>query len=285
MATDLDHNLLDSLHLSDDLEATDEGQGGAADTLLGERDELDGGVVEHGSDEGEDADENIDDDTIFAPRARARSQDQSNHEASRSKPRFPPTSPRSDTAALEAELGTLHNINGTLQTVLSSLRTAQSNTHTLHTSIAASTALLDTWTRILGQTEHNQRLILSGRWGGASEDIAAVEREEREQEEAERRRAAELERDRRAREARQARLQLEAEGRGAGDKRRTTGYTGSRAGARTTQRTGASTSTAGTSSVGRGAGYGGVGGQRGIGRGSSATRRPSGVVRGRGRTT
>lgn len=37
--------------------------------------------------------------------------------------------------------------------------------------------LLITWTRILSQTEHNQRLILNPTWQGASQDISDMEKE------------------------------------------------------------------------------------------------------------
>lgn len=37
--------------------------------------------------------------------------------------------------------------------------------------------LLNTWTRILSQTEHNQRLILNSHWLGASQDVADLENE------------------------------------------------------------------------------------------------------------
>ena len=37
--------------------------------------------------------------------------------------------------------------------------------------------LLNTWTRILSQTEHNQRLILNPSWQGANTDIAEAENE------------------------------------------------------------------------------------------------------------
>lgn len=45
-----------------------------------------------------------------------------------------------------------------------------------HTVRDAST-LLQTWTRILSQTEHNQRLILDPSWRGASQDLADLENE------------------------------------------------------------------------------------------------------------
>lgn len=54
--------------------------------------------------------------------------------------------------------------------------------------------LLNTWTRILSQTEHNQRLILNPEWKGATQDLQDAENETlRRQQEAERR-AADLER-------------------------------------------------------------------------------------------
>ena len=37
--------------------------------------------------------------------------------------------------------------------------------------------LLNTWTSILSQTEHNQRLILDPSWHGASQDIVNIEKE------------------------------------------------------------------------------------------------------------
>lgn len=56
--------------------------------------------------------------------------------------------------------------------------------------------LLNTWTRILSQTEHNQRLILNKDWNGATKDLEEIEAEnlerelarQRERDEAERRR-------------------------------------------------------------------------------------------------
>jgi len=66
-------------------------------------------------------------------------------------------------------------------------------------TVNAASTLLDTWTRILSQTEHNQRLILNPGWQGASQDQADHEQEvyarrqaaeRRELEEQERRAAA-----------------------------------------------------------------------------------------------
>ena len=59
--------------------------------------------------------------------------------------------------------------------------------------------LLNTWTRILSQTEHNQRLILNTNWYGTNQDMSNIENENiskqqekdrRELEEAQRREAS-----------------------------------------------------------------------------------------------
>lgn len=61
-------------------------------------------------------------------------------------------------------------------------------------TVENASTLLNTWTRMLSQTEHNQRLILNPNWNGATQDLAEIENEAlRKQQEAERR-AAELER-------------------------------------------------------------------------------------------
>ena len=48
---------------------------------------------------------------------------------------------------------------------------------TVNNTVSATSQLLNTWTRILSQTEHNQRLILDPSWQGASQDIADIEEE------------------------------------------------------------------------------------------------------------
>ena len=48
---------------------------------------------------------------------------------------------------------------------------------TVDQTVKATSTLLNTWTRILSQTEHNQRLILDPTWQGASQDIADIEAE------------------------------------------------------------------------------------------------------------
>ncbi|KAL9583975.1 MAG: hypothetical protein Q9212_002397 [Teloschistes hypoglaucus] len=66
-------------------------------------------------------------------------------------------------AALRKELAGLRTINQTIEGAIDGLERARSN--------------MDTWTRILSQTEHNQRLILDPSWRGASQDLADMENE------------------------------------------------------------------------------------------------------------
>jgi len=54
--------------------------------------------------------------------------------------------------------------------------------------------LLNTWTRILSQTEHNQRLLLNPGWKGATQDLADIENEALQKQQEAERRAAEAER-------------------------------------------------------------------------------------------
>jgi thioesterase domain-containing protein len=70
-------------------------------------------------------------------------------------------------------------------------------------TVGAASTLLDTWTRILSQTEHNQRLILDPSWQGASQDMADLEAEAQAKQQAVIRREAE-EQERKATAARKA---------------------------------------------------------------------------------
>lgn len=108
-------------------------------------------------------------------------------------------------AALRAELQTVRDINEVISGVLRSLERAKGNMEvgklqhfdrlrllmarqTVSQTVGSSSILLDTWTRILSQTEHNQRLILNPSWQGATKDIADIENEALlKQQEAERR--------------------------------------------------------------------------------------------------
>lgn len=58
-------------------------------------------------------------------------------------------------------------------------------------TVASASTLLNTWIRILSQTEHNQRLILNPAWQGASQDVAELEHELMMRQQAEQRRELE----------------------------------------------------------------------------------------------
>lgn len=60
--------------------------------------------------------------------------------------------------------------------------------------MSSASTLLNTWTRILSQTEHNQRLILNPNWQGASQDVVDIGNEAVLKAQAAERRAAEEER-------------------------------------------------------------------------------------------
>lgn len=140
---------------------------------------------------------------------------------------------------------------------------------TVHRTVTSATTLLQTWTRILSQTEHNQRLILNPGWNGASQDLADIETEALQQQQAAKRR--ELEEQAR-REAAQRKAEEE-------ERRRVAAEVGKGTRGRGSTR-GRVSSTASSST--RGSGYVGVGGQGGRGamRGSSSSRAGSGIGRG-----
>ncbi|KAF3026384.1 hypothetical protein E8E14_009049 [Neopestalotiopsis sp. 37M] len=113
-------------------------------------------------------------------------------------PRTDPLSNSSDPAtreeALERELHGVRNINELLEGVIGTLERAKGNMGTVSQTVNTASTLLNTWTRILSQTEHNQRLILNPNWQGASEDLREIENEERLKQAALERRALEEER-------------------------------------------------------------------------------------------
>ncbi|KAL1606992.1 hypothetical protein SLS59_002694 [Nothophoma quercina] len=181
-------------------------------------------------------------------------------------------------AALRRELESVRNVNKVIEGVVESLQKAKDNMGTVSKTVQNASTLLQTWTRILSQTEHNQRLILNPQWQGATQDMVDIEEEENHRKQAVERRAAEEQarREAAARRAEEERRKAEAgppkpatRGRGRGTRPR-----------------GTSTST--TSS-----GYVGVGGQtgRGVSRSDSTRGRAgSGIgrglrARGRGRGT
>ncbi|KAI7468584.1 hypothetical protein KC357_g6700 [Hortaea werneckii] len=101
----------------------------------------------------------------------------------------PRTRSRSETrdARLHAELERVREVNRVIEGVTSSLEKARANMGTVQRTVENASTLLATWTRILSQTEHNQRLILNPQWQGATQDVEDIESEElRRQQERER---------------------------------------------------------------------------------------------------
>jgi hypothetical protein len=142
---------------------------------------------------------------------------------------------------------------------------------TVSRTVTSASTLLNTWIRILSQTEHNQRLILNPNWQGASQDVADLENEMVLKAQAAERRAAEEER---RREDARRRLEDEERQRQAGTAIR--GTRGTRGRGRGTGRGSIS-----------GTGYvaGGTSSVSGTGRGSSQTGRSgTGIGRGLGST-
>lgn len=142
---------------------------------------------------------------------------------------------------------------------------------TVNNTVGAASTLLDTWTRILSQTEHNQRLILDPAWRGASQDMADLEAEAQAKQQAALRREAE-EQERKAAAARKA----DEEERKRAAEATKTQKTALRVRGRVTSR--GATATARPAS----SGYGTTDtSMSSIGRGSSSSRRPaSGIGRG-----
>lgn len=115
-------------------------------------------------------------------------------------PRETHTESRFDTeeaheTALRRELAGIRSINEVIEGVVDSLERAKGNMdvgfyihssskftsnliqihQTVSRTVTNASTLLSTWTRILSQTEHNQRLILKPAWHGASQDVADME--------------------------------------------------------------------------------------------------------------
>ncbi|OAP63419.1 hypothetical protein AYL99_02646 [Fonsecaea erecta] len=95
--------------------------------------------------------------------------------------------------SLRHELQSVRQVNEAIEGVIQSLHKAKSNMGTVNNTVSAASSLLNTWTKILSQTEHNQRLILDPSWQGASQDIADIEEEALEKQRAANRREAEEE--------------------------------------------------------------------------------------------
>lgn len=65
-------------------------------------------------------------------------------------------------------------------------------------TVTSASTLLNTWTKILSQTEHNQRLILNPNWRGATQDVADMENETIQRQQAAERREQALQQQREA---------------------------------------------------------------------------------------
>lgn len=145
------------------------------------------------------------------------------------------------------------------------------NFKTVNTTVSSASCLLSIWTKILSQTEHNQRLILNPSWQGASQDLADSEQEVFVQQQATERREQE-EHERRVAAARKA----EDDERRRADTAEKIPKGMPRGRGKPLGRGGATNSVANTSYVG----VGGQGALRGTARGSSTGRRTSGIGRG-----
>lgn len=173
-------------------------------------------------------------------------------------------------ALLQRELEGVRNINEVIEGVVSSLERAKGNMNTVSRTVTSASTLLNTWIRILSQTEHNQRLILSPNWHGATQDLADVENETVLKAQAAERRAAE---EQRRREDAARRLEDEERQRQAGTVTR--GVRGTRGRGRGVVRGGSVSSGYGQSSVSggsRGSSQTSTRGGSGIGRGIPSTR-------------
>ena len=99
-------------------------------------------------------------------------------------------------AQLQKELEGVRGINEVIDGVVSSLECAKdnmevrlplmapilrqaysNNVQTVSRTVTSASTLLNTWIRILSQTEHNQRLLLNTNWHGAVQDLANIENE------------------------------------------------------------------------------------------------------------
>ncbi|KAJ5793567.1 hypothetical protein N7457_000166 [Penicillium paradoxum] len=101
-------------------------------------------------------------------------------------------------AALRTELQGVRSINEVIEGLLSSLDSAKGNMETVSRTVTSASTLLNTWTRILSQTEHNQRLILNPNWQGATQDVIDIENEAIQRQQAAERREQALQQQREA---------------------------------------------------------------------------------------
>jgi len=108
-----------------------------------------------------------------------------------------PVDPEARDAALRAELAGVQQINKVIEGVIGSLEKAKANMEvrlkppqspfddqeltssmqTVSSTVNSANTLLNLWVRILSQTEHTQRLLLSGHWEGGNKDLNDIEQE------------------------------------------------------------------------------------------------------------
>ncbi|PSK55909.1 hypothetical protein B9Z65_4787 [Elsinoe australis] len=213
-----------------------------------------------------------DPDNLFAPERQQKSQ-LDNHPSGRNSASQTPSrshyeQDNSRDEALRRELEKVRGVNEVVERVIRSLEKSADNMDTVNSSVRSASTLLDTWTRILSQTEHNQRLLLNPEWRGATQDLEDLENESMLRQQAAERRAAEEE------------MRREAAARAAEEEERKraatpSGTRGSRARGR-----GSLSSTRGASTTRGGTSVSGTAGRRT----TSATRAGSGIGRGIGGT-
>ncbi|KAF2863817.1 DASH complex, subunit Duo1, partial [Piedraia hortae CBS 480.64] len=78
---------------------------------------------------------------------------------------------QSRNACLKEELDRLRQINNSLENIVDDLSKAKEHMSTVQGTVDNAGTLLGAWTRILSQTEHNQRLVLDPQWPGATQDM------------------------------------------------------------------------------------------------------------------
>jgi len=192
---------------------------------------------------------------------------------------------------LRQQLIDIQRLNEAFSSYHTAIQAVREKQKSLVTKVHQTKQLLDRYVSILGQTEHNARLLLDPNWEGAQADEARILEEKRREEQARReheeaRRREEAERERRETEAREAAVRSAAS-RGRGAPRGTRGRGAAPVvrgrtgipppGSRTTN--GASPSSAATSGPARGrakptpSGLRAPTARRGVSRGAGATTR------------
>ncbi|OAA63850.1 DASH complex, subunit Duo1 [Cordyceps fumosorosea ARSEF 2679] len=186
-------------------------------------------------------------------------------------PRTPASEGPDRDALLRKELEGVKNVNEAIEGLIGTLERAGGNMDVVTQTVNNASTLLNTWTRILSQTEHNQRLILDPRWKGTTEDLAEQEAEAlQRQQEAERK----------AREEEQRREELRRRREEEETKRRLAPGTRSLRGTASTRSTASSIRARAGSRIGAGSSYLSHNTSSSSSRGTSGIGRGTGTVRG-----